>query len=95
MSMTRDTYAKEVIKVAEAVFKREEIAHCPHEDCNERLSVIRQNTFSTRSLFCPVHGHIFQEQEGQLLRKLDWEAAEERPKDEFSGFDWDDSEDEE
>ena len=90
MSMTRDTYAKEVKKAAEAAFSREETAHCPHENCEERLSVVQQGTFSTRSLFCPVHGHIFQEQKLDLSHQLDWEAAEDRVKDEKFEFDWDD-----
>lgn len=78
MSMTRDTYAKKVRKAAEAAFHRNETPHCPHEDCDQRLSVVRQNTFSTRSLFCPVHGHIFQEQETEPFSQLDWEGAEQQ-----------------
>jgi len=88
--MTRDAYAKEVIRAAEAAFQRNETAICPHEDCDERLGVVRQNTLSTRSLFCPVHGHIFQEQTSEPFGKLDWEGAAERVEDEFSGFDWED-----
>jgi len=76
--MTRDTYAKEVIKAAEAAFRRNETPLCPHEDCDQLLSVVRQSTFSRRSLFCPVHGHIFQEQEGSPFGKLDWEGAAQR-----------------
>jgi hypothetical protein len=72
--MTRDTYAKQVMRVAEAAFYRNEAVLCPHEDCNERLNVVRQNTFSTRSLFCPIHGHIFKEQEAAPYGKLDWES---------------------
>lgn len=98
MSMTRDTYAKEVIKAAEAAFHRNETAICPHEDCEEHLSVVQQSTFSTRSLFCPVHGHVFQEQRNDQFEKLDWDGAKQRYDEEFSeeDDDWDeeDSEDE-
>ena len=93
MSMTRDTYAKEVVKVAEAAFYRNEPVTCPHEGCAEPLEIIRQSMLSTRSLFCPTHGHIFQEQEVEPYSKLDWEGAKDRIDDEFSGFDWDDDED--
>ena len=77
-AMTRDTYAKELIKAAEAAFRRNETPQCPHEDCDQLLSVVRQSMFSTRSLFCPVHGHIFQEQEQNQFGKLDWEGAAQR-----------------
>ena len=87
MSMTRDTYAKEVIRAAEAAFHRNEATTCPHHDCEEVLSVIRQNTFSTRSLFCPVHGHIFQEQETDKHNRLDWDAAKKRFDEQYSDFD--------
>ena len=78
MTMTRDSYAKEVIRAAEAAFYRNETPVCPHENCTEQLSVVRQSTFSTRSLFCPVHGHIFQEQKFEPYNKLDWEGAAQR-----------------
>lgn len=78
MSMTRDVYAKELRKAAEAAFHRNERPHCPHEDCEEYLSVVQQNIYSTRSLFCPVHGRIFQEQRIDQFSKLDWESAERR-----------------
>jgi len=90
--MTRDTYAKELIKAAEAAFRRNETPRCPHEDCNQLLSVVRQSMFSTRSLFCPVHGHIFQEQEERPFGKLDWEGAAQRI--EASYAEIDDSEEE-
>ena len=80
MSMTRDAYAKEVIKVAEAAFRRNEVVLCPHETCGEQLNVARQSTYSSRSLFCPVHGVIFKEQEPAPFGKLDWDAHE-RPVD--------------
>lgn len=76
--MTRDTYAKEVIKAAEAAFYRDETPMCPHEGCGERLTIVRQSMFSTRSLYCPVHGHIFQEQERNPFGSLDWEGAAQR-----------------
>lgn len=76
--MTRDTYAREVIRAAEAAFYRNERPICPHEGCQEQLSVVRQTNFSTRSLFCPVHGHIFQEQSLDARSKLDWDGAAER-----------------
>lgn len=78
MSMTRDTYAKEVKRAAEAALSRNEIVPCPHEDCSERLSVERQSVYSTRSLFCPAHGLIFQEQRAEPFAKLDWESASRR-----------------
>lgn len=93
MSMTRDIYAKEVAKAAESAFNREETTHCPHENCDERLSVVKQGTFSTRSLFCPVHGHIFQEQKLDMSHQLDWEAAEERLKTNDSKFNINDQDD--
>ncbi len=74
MSITRDAYAKEVMKVAEAAFHREEAVMCPHDDCDERLSVVRQNAYSSRVLLCPVHGSIFKEQESAPFGKLDWES---------------------
>lgn len=70
--MTRDTYAKELIKAAEAAFSRNESPTCPHENCREPLSVVTPDTFSTRSLLCPVHGRIYQEQENSY-DKLDWD----------------------
>lgn len=90
MSMTRDTYAKEVIRAAETAFRRNEVAVCPHENCNQLLSVVRQSTFSTRSLFCPVHGHVFQEQETERFNQLDWDGAKQRFDEEISEVDWDD-----
>jgi hypothetical protein len=90
--MTRDTYAKEVIKAAEAAFKRNETAVCPHEDCSEFLSVVRQDMFSTRSLFCPVHGHIFQEQETERFNKLDWDTAKQRFDEQYSDMDYEEEE---
>lgn len=76
--MTRDAYAKEVMRTAEAAFYRHENVTCPHEDCDEMLSVVQQSTFSTRSLFCPKHGHIFQEQDAAPFGKLDWDTAQQR-----------------
>ena len=76
MSMTRDSYAKEVMRVAEAALRRNEAVACPHEDCDERLTVVRQNAFATRTLHCPIHGQIFKEQEISPYGKLDWEAHE-------------------
>ena len=75
MSITRDTYAKQLRRCAEAALYRNESACCPHEDCGEPLNVVRQSMLSTRSLFCPVHGLIFQEQEIEPFSKLDWETA--------------------
>lgn len=92
MSMTRDTYAKDVIRAAESAFIRNEETVCPHEDCDEVLSVVRQNMFSTRSLFCSVHGHIFQEQEAERYNKLDWEAAKQRFDEQYSDFDMEEEE---
>ena len=94
MSMTRDTYAKEVIRAAEAAFRRNEVAICPHEGCDQLLTVVRQSTFSTRSLFCPVHGHVFQEQATEHFGKLDWDGAKQRFDEEFSEVDWDEDESE-
>lgn len=74
MSLTRDAYAKEVMKVAEAAFRRDEAVLCPHEACSERLSVVTQSTYSSRALFCPIHGSIFKEQELAPFGKLDWES---------------------
>ncbi|HUV05023.1 MAG TPA: hypothetical protein VMX94_07940 [Armatimonadota bacterium] len=88
--MTRDTYAKELIRAAEAAFRRNETPQCPHQDCGERLSVVRQSTFSTRSLFCPVHGHIFQEQEETPFGKLDWEGAAQRIEAAYSEYEEED-----
>lgn len=76
--MTRDTYAKELIKAAEAAFYRNETPVCPHEGCYEHLSVVRQSMFTTRSLCCPVHGRVFQEQEANPFGRLDWEGAAQR-----------------
>lgn len=84
MSMTRDAYAKLVRKVAEAAFLRDEVVVCPREDCTELLRVVRQSVHSTRSLFCPVHGHLFQEQETEPFGKLDWDGAGEIPDRELS-----------
>jgi hypothetical protein len=95
MSMTRDTYAKEVIKAAESAFRRNEKTVCPHEDCDEVLGIMRQNVFSTRSLFCPVHGHIFQEQEAERYNKLDWDGAKQRFDEQYSDIDLDDEEESE
>lgn len=91
MSMTRDSYAREVLKAAEAAFLNNESPRCPRENCTQNLSVVQQNTQSTRSLFCPVHGHIFQEQALESLQKLDWESAAER----VAEHNWDEDEPEE
>jgi hypothetical protein len=92
--MTRDAYAKAVLQAAEAAFRRNEIPLCPHENCNERLSIVKQRTFSTRSLFCPVHGHIYQEQEEYPFGKLDWEGAAKRLANRIPDLDDDDDEEE-
>jgi hypothetical protein len=89
--MTRDAYAKQVIRVAEAAFRRNEVALCPHENCEERLGIVRQSVFSTRSLFCPVHGHIFQEQRIDPFGKLDWEGTKERVDAELAELDLDEA----
>ncbi len=81
MSMTRDAYAKEVLRVAQAVLQTGEIAVCPHEGCDESLSIVKQGVFSTRSVFCPVHGHIFQEQKTEPFSKLDWNKVPVSPVD--------------
>ncbi len=75
MSMTRDAYAKEVLRVAEAALRGVESVVCPHEGCEEHLSIVKQGVFSTRSVFCPVHGHIFQEQKTEPFSKLDWDKV--------------------
>lgn len=94
VSMTRDAYAKEVLKVAEAAFGRDEAVVCPHEDCHERLTVVRQSTYSTRALFCPIHGSIFKEQEPAPFGKLDWEShANDHEK--INEADWEGDEEEE
>jgi nitrite reductase/ring-hydroxylating ferredoxin subunit len=93
MSMTRDAYAKELIKVAVAALFHNEAVICPHEGCDQRLSVVRQSMFSTRSLFCPVHGHIFQEQSVDPHSKLNWDRYECRLG--ASESDWDDEEESE
>lgn len=79
--MTRDAYAKEVLRVAQAVLHGEETVVCPHEGCEESLSIVKQGVFSTRSVFCSVHGHIFQEQKTEPFSKLDWDKAPEDPVD--------------
>lgn len=78
MSMTRDTYAKQVRRVAEAALYRDEAVMCPHEDCDEELAIVRQSMLSTRSILCPVHGRIFQEQRIEPFSKLDWDVAKRR-----------------
>ena len=92
MSMTRDAYAKEVLRVAEAVFHGEETVVCPHEGCEERLSMVKQGVFSTRSIFCSVHGHIFQEQKVEPFSKLDWDKEPAEPVDDGED-EWDGSAD--
>ncbi len=92
MSMTRDSYAKEVVKVAESAFYRNETVTCPHDGCSEKLTIVQLSMLSTRSLLCPIHGHIYQEQSNEPFSKLDWDGAKDRPDDEYSGFDWDDDE---
>ncbi len=79
--MTRDAYAKEVLRVAQAVLHDGETVVCPHEGCDERLSIVKQGVFSTRSIFCTVHGHIFQEQKTDPFSKLDWDKAAQDPVD--------------
>jgi len=93
--MTRDTYAKAVIQAAEAAFHRNEIPLCPHQDCDERLSIVRHKTYSTRSLLCPVHGHIYQEQEEYPFGKLDWEGTAKRIASREQEMDSDEEEEEE
>ena len=77
MSMTRDAYAKEVLRVAQAALNGGETVMCPHEGCDESLSIVKQGVFSTRSIFCTVHGHIFQEQRIEPFSKLDWDKEPE------------------
>lgn len=87
MSMTRDSYAKEVLRVAEAALYGGESVCCPHEGCEHRLSIVRQGVFSTRSIFCPMHGHIFQEQKIEPFSKLDWNKTPEGPVDDEDEYD--------
>jgi hypothetical protein len=88
MSMTRDSYAKEVLRVAEAALHQNQAVICPHEGCEERLSIVRQGMLSTRSIFCPVHGHIFQEQRVEPFSKLDWDEAAARQAEAEEEEDW-------
>ena len=92
MSMTRDAYAKEVRKVAEAVLERNETVVCPREDCGQQLRIVQQSTLSTRSILCPVHGHIYQEQRIEPFSNLDWDRAKELADEELSELDWDEGE---
>jgi len=95
MSMTRDAYAKQVLRIAEATLYRNETSICPHDGCSEVLQVIRGFAQKTRSIVCPVHGTIFKEQEHEPFSDLDWETAEERAAQNRLEEDWEEEEEEE
>ncbi|MDH7481721.1 MAG: hypothetical protein QHH26_07085 [Armatimonadota bacterium] len=95
MSMTRDAYAKEVLRIAEAALYHNEHPVCPHDGCSEILEVIWTFANRTRAIVCPVHGPIFKEQEHEPFSDLDWEAAEARVAQSRLEEGWDDGEDEE
>lgn len=61
MRMTRDTYAKEVWKVVEAMHEGDTKISCPHENCTEELLITLTNVHTGIRIICPEHGLIFRE----------------------------------
>ena len=61
MRMTRDSYAKEVWKVVEALHDGEEHIPCPHEDCENELDLLTASIRAGTAVTCPQHGVIFRE----------------------------------
>jgi hypothetical protein len=61
MRMTRDSYAREVWKVVEAIHQGHETTACPHENCEEQLEVLVASLRAGTTIVCPQHGVIFRE----------------------------------
>jgi nitrite reductase/ring-hydroxylating ferredoxin subunit len=61
MRMTRDSYAREVWKVIEALSEGEEHISCPHENCEKELNVLAASLRAGTAVICPDHGVIFRE----------------------------------
>jgi len=59
--MTRDSYAKEVMKVVESMHHGDGGITCPRDECDERLNVIIANMRNGTTMICPTHGLIFRE----------------------------------
>ena len=62
MRMTRDSYAKEVRKVVEAMHQGEMLVTCPREDCDEQLRVLVASVRAGTTVVCAAHGVIFREE---------------------------------
>lgn len=61
MRMTRDSYAKEVWKVIEALQEGEEHIACPHQNCEQELNILMASLRAGTAIICPDHGVIFRE----------------------------------
>lgn len=61
MRMTRDSYAREVWKVIEAIQEGEEHIYCPHDNCEEELIIMAASLRAGTAMICPKHGVIYRE----------------------------------
>jgi len=61
MRMTRDAYAREVWKAVEAIHEGQDETLCPHENCEQQLSVLVASVRAGTTIVCPQHGTIFRE----------------------------------
>ncbi len=59
MRMTREAYAKEVLKTVEAVLEGEKNVCCPHENCDQPLQSLNPSMQAGMTIKCPLHGIIY------------------------------------
>jgi hypothetical protein len=61
MRMTRDTYAKEVLRVIESLDEGVDHIYCPRENCESELQVLVSSLKAGAQVVCPDHGIIFRD----------------------------------
>ena len=61
MRMTRETYAKEVLKRIESVRDGRDEVSCPHEGCEKMLRILLTSVRTGTTVVCPDHGLIYRE----------------------------------
>ena len=59
MRMTRDAYAREVLKAIEAIQDGGDHIACPHENCEHDLIVFVASLRAGTAVLCPEHGVIY------------------------------------
>ncbi len=61
MRMTRDTYAKEVLRVIKSLDEGVEHIFCPRENCESELKIQVSSLQAGAQVICPDHGIIFRD----------------------------------